>query len=465
MYKKQEFTQISFEDFNQPIGLHMDPENRWIKKAELIPWSILENDYAKLFKNNKGNIAKSFRMAFGSLLIQTKLMCSDEETVAQIQENPYLQYFIGLPGFQLEKPFDASTMVYFRNRLSSDKLAEINEVIIQYNEQESSHDKSDPPTGGSGENKGTLMMDATCAPSNIKYPQDVELLNDARVKTEELIDEVCQTFKLKKPRTDRKDARKNYLAFSRLKKRTVKKRRKAIKQQLKYVERNIRHLNRMQTLGAELDERQQKSFRIITEIAKQQRDMYDHQTHRVNDRIVSFSQPYLRPIVRGKIKAPTEFGVKLDISQSAGFVQVERISFDAFNESKDFQIIVERYNERTGHYPERVLADQIYRTRENRAYCKKHHIRLSGPKLGRPSKNEEDQAIRWKDERDRIQIERELSLAKRCHGLGLIRTKLAETTLTAVNLAIVSLNLSKIQRNIFDWFLEWFLKPALIIDC
>ena len=99
MYKSQEYSQLSFEDFDQPLGLKMDPTNRWIQKAAVIPWTVLEKDYAKLFLNKKGNIAKPFRMAFGALLIQTEYQWSDEETVAQIQENPYLQFFIGLPGY------------------------------------------------------------------------------------------------------------------------------------------------------------------------------------------------------------------------------------------------------------------------------------------------------------------------------------------------------------------------------
>ena len=143
MYKSQEFAQRSFEDFDQPLGLTMNPNNRWIKKAEVIPWLGLEKDYAKLFKNKKGDVAKPFRMAFGALLIQTEYQWSDEETVAQFQENPYLQFFIGLPGYQQEKPFDASTMVYFRKRLPVEKLVEINEQILVYNQKKQDKDSDD----------------------------------------------------------------------------------------------------------------------------------------------------------------------------------------------------------------------------------------------------------------------------------------------------------------------------------
>ena len=114
----------------------MNPENRWIKKAELIPWTALEGAYASLFESNKGNVAKPFRTAFGALLIQQEYGYSDEETVLQIQENPYLQFFIGLPGYQDEKPFDSSTMVYFRKRLTAEKLMAINETILAGHEGE-----------------------------------------------------------------------------------------------------------------------------------------------------------------------------------------------------------------------------------------------------------------------------------------------------------------------------------------
>ncbi|NLP26251.1 MAG: transposase [Clostridiales bacterium] len=76
------------------------------------------------------------------------------------------------------------------------------------------------------------------------------------------------------------------------------------------------------------------------------------------------------------------------------------------------------------------MADQIYRTRTNRKFCKKNHIRLSGPKLGRSKKDQSvDKKLECQDNLDRIQVVRDFSLVKRCHGLGLIRTRLADTTL------------------------------------
>ena len=117
--------------------------------------------------------------------------------------------------------------------------------------------------------------------------------------------------------------------------------------------------------------------------------MLDTKTHRVEDRIVSLSQPWIRPIVRGKSKAPTEFGAKISVSIVNGYTFIDRLSFDAYNEgeSSEFERVVEKYRQRFGHYPERILADKIYRSKSNRSYCKEHGIRMSGPKLGRPGKD------------------------------------------------------------------------------
>ena len=178
MYKPIDRLQHSFLDFNQPMGLHMNPDNRWIKMADRIPWDEFEIKYAELFPSDTGNVAKPLRMALGALIIQTKFQYPDRELVEQIAENPYLQYFIGLPGYQEEAPFDASTLVLFRKRISAEMLMEANECLLAHKDD----DNSAPPSSGNSDkdeastedtNKGTLTLDATCAPANIRYPQDI----------------------------------------------------------------------------------------------------------------------------------------------------------------------------------------------------------------------------------------------------------------------------------------------------
>ena len=181
----------------------------------------------------------------------------------------------------------------------------------------------------------------------------------------------------------------------------------------------------MLSAGKNLSDREQERLKTIRALYEQQKFMYDNKAHSVPDRIVSLSQLYVRPIVRGKARAPVEFGAKLDISVVGGFVRLEKQSFDSYNESTCLQEEIERYKDREGCYPKRVLADKIYRNRANLSYYKKRGIRLSGPALGRPKKGTVvDRKLEYTDICDRVEVERKFSLAKRKCGLGLIMTKL-----------------------------------------
>lgn len=428
------------------------------KKSALIPWKKLEDQYAQLFESPVGNEGINFQTYLGAQLIKQDYQLSDDETVQMISENPYMQYFIGLPGFEYKEPLDSSSLTNFRKRLTPEMISEINEIIIQEHEKSDKEDddyKDEDDNDEGPKNKGILMLDATCAPSNIKYPQDTELLNDSRKKAENIIDDVCETNGFKKPRTKRRIAQKEYTDFSKKRRKKKKTIRRMIRKQLTFVKNNIQFIQDYLDAGIELTKQQENDFRIMQTIYAQQKYMYDNKVHSVPNRIVSFHQPFLRPIVRGKVSAPVEFGYKLDVSNSNGFLRIEQLSPSAFNESEDLIPAIKRYYERNGYYPERVLVDQIYRNRKNRKFCKEHGIRMSGPKLGRPSKNRKvEKEIEYQDNVDRIQIERDFSLGKRKHGLGFVTTKLESTTATTIGLAIVSLNLSKIQRD--------FLRPIFI---
>ena len=125
MYIKYRFHQFALSDFNQPIGLNMNPNNRWVKKAQKIPWFAIEDKYADLFPSKTGMPAKPLRMALGSLIIQKQYEYSDRELVEQLTENPYYQFFVGLPGYQQEPPFVPSLLVEFRKRLTAEILGAV----------------------------------------------------------------------------------------------------------------------------------------------------------------------------------------------------------------------------------------------------------------------------------------------------------------------------------------------------
>lgn len=471
------------DDFFLPFGGKLNKENRWVQLEAMIPWWEFEEKYAKCFKKtNRGEKAFSVRVALGTLIIQAKLNLTDRETVNQIMENPYLQYFLGFDAYNDRKsPFDPSLIVHFRKRLTDEIMMEINERIalaaIEANETtEDNENDDDPPRDSSSSdgdegvsedeepsNKGHLIMDATCAPADIHYPTDVRLLSEAREKLEEIIDTLHQPDigKSIKPRTYRKEARKNYLALEKQRKKKHKAIRKTIRKQLGYVRRDIEIIDRyVEKSNREelLSNRQRNHLKTIRTLYQQQLFMYQNRTHKVENRIVSISQPHIRPIVRGKAGANVEFGCKILTSVVDGYSFVERMSFASFNEGSHLKEVVERYHQRFGYYPEAVMADTIFRNRENLAFLKSKGIRISGPKLGRPAKRlvKMERALMMRDVGIRNEIEGTYGTAKRRYGLGRIKTKLQGTSETSIMLQFLVLNLERRLRISLPQFLFVF---------
>jgi IS5 family transposase len=191
-----------------------------------------------------GAPAKAARVAIGALIIQEKLGLTDEETVEQIRENPYLQYFIGREEYRDEEPFEASMMVYFRKRMKLEELSRINELIHRKHKERKDQLEDKGGGGGGAENGGKLIVDASCAPADILYPTDLSLLNEAREKSERIVDRLHEPLKgkEKKARTYREKARKDYLRAAKKRRLTSKELRKAIGRQLRYMRRDLQHI-------------------------------------------------------------------------------------------------------------------------------------------------------------------------------------------------------------------------------
>ena len=487
MYRQFPTGQLSFENFYLPFGGKLSGENRWIKLAELVPWEQFESEYAEQFSEGQGAPAKPFRIALGALIIKEKLGTSDEETVEQIRENPYLQYFLGLSEYSDNAPFEASMMVHFRKRLNLEIVGRINERIVkppkesgqkekeakQYKKEEREEieekleeqniekEQKEPEPA----NQGKLLLDATVAPSDIRYPTDIKLLNEAREQTEIVIDALYQQVKeqlAKKPRTYRREARTAYLQIAKQRQPNRKRIRKALRQQLGYVRRNLAHIDTLIAAGAKLSELKRSLYRnllVVSEVYRQQQWMYEQGGHRIDDRIVSITQPHVRPIVRGKAGTPVEFGAKLSVSCVDGHAFLDHLSWDNFNESGDLQQQVALFKSRFGHYPEAVYVDQIYRTRSNRAYCRNLGIRITAPPLGRPVPDELA-AIRkqtLEDAKVRNQIEGKFGLAKRRFSLNRVMSKLANTSETAIAITFLVMNLEALLKQLAFFGLSWFI--------
>ena len=220
------------------------------------------------------------------------------------------------------------------------------------------------------------MVDATCTPADISYPTDLKLLNAAREKLEKIIDVTHEPLKgeQKKVRTYRQRARKEYLKVAKKRHPSKKKIRTGIRKQLQYIARNLRHIEKMAEAGGYGRENPlmltggqlYKDLLVISELYRQQKQMFDQKSHKVADRIVSISQPYVRPIVRGKANADVEFGAKISVAMVEGYAFLEKLSWDAYNEAGDLKDHIENYHKRFGYYPESVHVDHIYRNAETK---------------------------------------------------------------------------------------------------
>jgi hypothetical protein len=446
----------------------LDPNNRWIRMSELIPRDLVEEKYAKNFKETPfSRPAKRARMAIGTQIIKEKYVLSDDETVEMIAENPYLQYFIGLEAFSNKTPMEASVLTLFRKRITPEMLAEINDYIIGRKKKDD--DENDPSGGAAngGEsaetqgktNEGTLILDATCVPSDIRFPTDISLLNEGRECLEGIIDELHEMGLTSgvKPRTYRQVARRDYIRFIRNRKPKKKLIRATIRKQLCYMRRDLAAIETCDT--AKLSSNSQQRLAVVRKLYEQQKQMYETKTHQIPDRIVSIHQPWVRPIVRGKATADVEFGAKVAISVVGGYARIENLSWDAYNESTTLQETVDRYKEQTGLYPQRILADKIYRTRDNLQYCDMHHIHMSGPKLGRPPKDKALYAQQCRDERreagERNEVEGKFGTGKRCYGLDRLTSRLQVTCETQIHMIILTMNLWRKMKISFVPFFNW----------
>mgnify|MGYP003493526472 CR=1 FL=1 len=208
-----------------------------------------------------------------------------------------------------------------------------------------------------------------------------------------------------------------------------------------------------------------KMLLVVAEVYRQQLSMYEKKEHSIPDRIVSLKQPHIRPIVRGKAGKSVEFGAKLSASCRNGYVFLDRISWDNFNESGDLKRQVEAFKQFTGFYPESIHVDRIYRTEENRAWCKELGIRMSGVRLGRPPKNPSEAMKKQaqSDEKIRNLIEGKFGEAKRRFSLGRVMAKLDNTSETSIAITFLVMNLSALLRQAFWLFFGLFHNKNLCL--
>lgn len=504
--------QLVLEGFETPFIQKLIATNRWVLLAQQIPWDILVGVYNERMQNKQtGAAGINPRVALGAVIIKHMENLSDRDTLLHIQENMYMQYFIGYSSYSNVPPFDPSLFVEIRTRLGVDQINMINEQIIQLigrhgeqnvdevNEQSTSseaiHQEPEVKISETAESEdvapstqttrydedsgkqevsainneiqkkepapyGKMISDATACPQDIAYPTDLNLLNESREQSEGIIDTLYLLSRKDsdKPRTYRKKARKDYLKTAQKRSKTNKEIRQALRKQLCYVGRNIKTIHKLldEHDRIPLNKFQLKYLFVIQTLYDQQLEMYQNNVHSVAHRITNIHQPHVRPIVRGKTTAKVEFGAKIQVSIMQGYTVLDEISWDPFNEGTRLMNSVEHHRKNFGYYPKEVLVDKIYCTRSNRNQLKEKGIQLLAKPLGRPKA-----VPNHISPGARNPIEGKFGQAKTAYGMNRIKARLKNTSESWIASIILVLNLVKLAGEVpyclCRTFVKWIL--------
>ena len=431
----------------------LSKSNRWVKLADRLPWASIEKEYNKRLRNSHcGAGNKPARMVVGAIIVKHVENLSDEKTIQAIQENPYMQYLLGLSKFTEKPVFVPELFVLIRKRLDQDFF---NMLTLMLAEADGSKPKKEGTDEDGNDHGGTMKCDATYCDAEVRYPTDANLLEDGSKLIDRLLDKFCARQKLRKPQTHRMEARRAFILL-------IKKKRKGKKLVSKTKLTQIRCLQAdfqifLDFLGKQavhllscFSRHDYKCLRAVFKMYEQQKMMFEQNVRSCADRIISIYQPHLRPIVRGKAKAKVEFGAKIGASIVNGYTYVDHLSWDAYNESSDLAMQTELYRKRFGMLPREVQVDKIHLGKANRQYLKDNNVECYNRPLGRPPKEDNDRHAEEKRRAicERNEIEATFGTSKRVYRANDIRAKLENTADTWIGACFFAKNVMKFLRGL-----------------
>ena len=493
---KPKYKQLTLDGFRSSLD-GLDKKNRWVWLGDHLPWDEYEKVYAaKLRNQTSGADGKPARMVIGAMLVKHITRLSDSDTIDMIRENPYMQYLCGLSEFTDQPVFDSTLFVDLRKRISKDDLNKMTESLLKREQEmkEAAHKQKEDEEGGNHadtpaasmpqdgigsaytdskgrEHKGVLKIDATCADAEVRYPVDVDIIEDGCHKTDCFIRRISSKAGIKCPTTNYVKARNAYTYLVKRKKKGGKLVKDTIGFLLNCLHKDL--LTLMDLTAGENRERldylrkdQRRVLDATMTMYFQQEQMHRTGEHRCADRIISIFQPHVRPIVRGKAAAGTEFGAKIGASIVEGYTFIDHHSWDAYNEGSDLQLHIDKYKERFGCLPATILADKIYMNKANRAVLKDLEIKNLSKPLGRPKKeppSPERQAAMAKAVGERNEIECSFGTGKRVYRADNIRAKLPDTAECWTGMCYFAKNVMKFFRELCHILNEIFNFLTLVV--
>ena len=343
-----------------------------------IPWTDLVKEFGikesikgpSSYFSPKGKIALMFLKHYAC--------CSDEKLLQQLNSNIDYQFFCDIH-LGLERLTNAKIISDIRCELScSLNIDKLEKQLYQYWK----------PCIKEVEK---IVVDATCYESELRYPTDQKLLWESVDWMYKQLKFLCKFLGLKMPRSKYLNWKKRYIGYSKMRKKTIKKRRSLTRALLGLLKKFLGIEKKLQKhYKLELPKRYDKTITTIKKVYKQQL-LYFTKAEKPRNRIVSLHKDYVRPIVRGKEVKSVEFGAKVNKLQIDGINFIQKISFDNFNEGTQLKNTIYKAQGLTKTKVKVIGADAIYATNKNRVFVTQNQIQTDFKPKGKPSKHYKQQ--------------------------------------------------------------------------
>ena len=302
----------------------LDQEHFLIKLSHMLPWEELSEHLAQYYCPDNGRPTKPARVKIGLLIVKHLYQFSDDDALDMLKRDVYVQYLCDISFSRAKNFMNASTLCRFRQDIGDKGMKLIEDAVLK--------------TLGKSRKRHvrTLITDTTVVPSNIAYPTDVTLLEKTRRQAVKLLAK-AKIFGAGPVRTYKRTARKVFVMYQKIRKHTVKSRRRTQKKLRQFAARNIQQLHdavtKIKTATAQPGDTACQKFIDTTDIflstankiIEQQKKVYHQQ--KVKERIVSLHRPDIRPMVRGKYPVEVEFGPKILLNSQGDLLTLERLDF------------------------------------------------------------------------------------------------------------------------------------------
>lgn len=340
---------------------------------QVIPWAALSRLIPAKKHMTGAPSWLTYDGMFGLMFLKHYTKLSDEKLVERLNSDVVFQLFCGIKNDLFLQPIKDKTLVTRVRRFLSIHLNvnDLQKEMINHWKPEMNH-------------KNVIMIDATCFEIDIRFPTDVKILWECvSWLWDQQIPSLCKAFKLPIPRSKFADQKIKQSTYQKSRKNPFKKTVKRRKALLNILKRGINQYQNLlnQTAGDGLSRKVAERLKTIKTVYLQQEYLLKNKTTKIADRILSLSQPHIRPIVRGKENKPVEFGIKVHMAQVDGINLVEHYSFDAFNETTRLKISILKHEKQFGKISH-LAADGIYPTNKNRKHCSKKGIQTNFVRKG-----------------------------------------------------------------------------------